>query len=662
MKKVNIGLFFLILILAATSACSPGAQPISPTSKPAQTVQPSATLIVTETPVPLPTNTATLEPTPEPLACTIVFDTDRDANREIYKMAPDGSQVVNLTNQMDANDWAPSWSADGQKIAFVSDRPAENGQGPFIFVMSADGSDQQQASFEDGSDWPDWSPDGSQIVYTAGNDIYITSLTGSGAMNLTNSAEKDTHPHFSPDGRQIAWLAGDDWAWDVFVMNSDGSQVRQITNNHQEADVKWTVDGRLFTGWGWNDREQICQNCVVDANGENIQDAGGKGEVQRYLPFWTENGERVELASGAILTSDEEIYLVGEPFPDFFLNLTNNPAQDSNPDWPANCGPAVKNMPEEEQSESAPTAESTNILLGYAGDDPDQSQRRDNFQQACKELALECLIDDVPALLDKHVSAIIINSDPQRVEQQSEEILSAVNSGTPVFLLDAEIDEPAVYSVTIKHEDWQSIQIDWLIKDMGGQGQMALFDFYADGSDTRKVEEYLKNFQQVQIAANWSGPKQLKDVKPDLSVLFQSNPQIRAVWTNDYYSEIVLGFGDLALPGSQWPALLCDASMEGLYVWKDRLAQYPGMRCLALSNPPGIAYDAAYAAYYLSSGLPLNHQALSGSYGRSLLVEIPAVTNENLQSAIDSLAGKRTSDVYNQLLTPEEIKANWFQP
>ena len=73
----------------------------------------------------------------------------------------------------------------------------------------------------------------------------------------------------------------------------------------------------------------------------DIIEAGGKGELQRFLPFWTLDGDRVECIRGENIFTpdDDEIYLVGEMFPDIFFNLTNNPAADRNPDWPATVRP-----------------------------------------------------------------------------------------------------------------------------------------------------------------------------------------------------------------------------------------------------------------------------------------------------------------------------------
>jgi hypothetical protein len=60
--------------------------------------------------------TATPTETMEPIPCTIAFDSDRDGNQEVYRMAPDGSDTVNLTTNS-ANDFDPVWSPDGKFVA-----------------------------------------------------------------------------------------------------------------------------------------------------------------------------------------------------------------------------------------------------------------------------------------------------------------------------------------------------------------------------------------------------------------------------------------------------------------------------------------------------------------------------------------------------------------
>jgi Tol biopolymer transport system component len=110
---------------------------------------------------------------------------------EIYVMKYDGSDPVNLTNSA-AADYAPGWSPDSQKIVFYRNLGSTNTPNRQIFVMNANGSGQTQLTFNSGQNWfPDWSPDGSKIIfqtyYNAYADIYVMNANGSGVTNITNT-------------------------------------------------------------------------------------------------------------------------------------------------------------------------------------------------------------------------------------------------------------------------------------------------------------------------------------------------------------------------------------------------------------------------------------------------------------------------------------------
>ena len=594
-----------------------------------------------------------------PLPCKITFETDRDGNREIYVMEPDGSNPVNLTNNP-ADDMQPSWSPDGSRIAFVSNRETDGEGGKYVYVMDSNGENIRQLNTENESTWPDWSPDGRMITYTAFGDIYVINADGSGeAVNLTNSPEVDQLSKWSPDSKQILWLSGNSGRFDIFTIDAGGTNKKQLTKNAAVYDATWAVNGRIFGHW--DSKEGGCFNCIMNADGTNITNAGGKGDIANYLPFWTADGHQVEVYAGDHITGNNDIFLVSGIFPDTFLNITNNKSNDTNPDWPTMCGdgrvPTIS-TPAPKENQDPGEKEDPPIKLGYAGNDGWNYMREHGFKKAAEELRVPYEIGTVKDLLSRGVTAIIQDADAVPAEMLADEVKPAIDKGIPVFILDTEADIKGAYIVSINRREWIKASFGWMLKKLGGKGQITYFDHIDQYDDASVIKELVSQYPGIEVIEFQEGDFDPEWVQPQTNDLLVRKPDVKMVWTDGNPDLLIQAMSVSNLPVDKWPLINCDANMAGLEFWAEMEKKNPDFDCVAPVNPPGIAYDAAYAAFYLLGGNQINSAALGGPNKNSLYVPLPVIDRETRQKWYGSM--KKDAFYADELMKPEEIKEKWF--
>jgi Tol biopolymer transport system component len=270
-------------------------------------------------------NTATtdLAPAWSPDGSKIAFASAQpggSVNFNIYIMDADGSNAKTLTTSPD-QEFGPTWSPDGRKIAFERQLP----QGDKIFIMNADGSEQVQLQTGGTvSEYdPDWSPDGRKIAFirsggTINDQIFTINIDGSDLTQLTrdsDSADTDftnASPEWSPDGSKILFSrffgTGLDAKYDVHVMSADGSGVENLTNQPQVHDVQatWSPDGTQIAfvrGECFADVQNPCEIWTMRADGSSQTQITPNDTDDNYSPDWLPLGAGIPLTGGTTGTT-----------------------------------------------------------------------------------------------------------------------------------------------------------------------------------------------------------------------------------------------------------------------------------------------------------------------------------------------------------------------
>ncbi|MGE0460071.1 MAG: Tol-Pal system beta propeller repeat protein TolB [Vicinamibacterales bacterium] len=170
----------------------------------------------------------------------IAFMSNRDGNSEIYVMNRDGSGVRRLTDNP-AIDATPTWSPTGTQIAFTSDRTGS----PQIYVVGADGTGLRRLTYESYADRATWSPAPyNEIAFAAktgpGQDIKILSLADGVTRQITFGEGTNESPAWSPNGRHLAFMSTRAGRSQIFTVDRDGRNLRQITREGNNFTPNWS--------------------------------------------------------------------------------------------------------------------------------------------------------------------------------------------------------------------------------------------------------------------------------------------------------------------------------------------------------------------------------------------------------------------------------------
>ncbi len=266
--------------------------------------------------------------------------------RDIWTVSPEGDDPIRVTEDAHT-DWNPIWPPDGRYLYYSSDRGGsmniwrvrideESGQvqgapepvtlGGFtakwhlnfsadgrriVYVERVEQFNLHRVGFEPAQKSvagnplpitrgfrtaiePRVSPDGGLLAFRAmeeQEDIKIVRTDGTGESRLTDDVFKDRRPQWSPDGKQIAFDSDRSGNYDIWTINSDGSGLRQITDDPDSAFVNatWSPDGT-----------QLAYYASADSADSHVIDVGTPWEEQSPLTIpefrakaWSPDGQRL---------------------------------------------------------------------------------------------------------------------------------------------------------------------------------------------------------------------------------------------------------------------------------------------------------------------------------------------------------------------------------
>ncbi len=155
---------------------------------------------------------------------------------------------------------------------------------------------QQHTLPSDGSDFdPDIGPQGKLLAYSStrhsrNSHLYIKAITGATVTQITDGPANDAQPEFDPSGQKIAFTSDRGGHWDIWVIDVNGRNPIQITNNAMpELHPSWSPDGSSLVFCRVNSDENKSTMWVVDLANPGIKRMIGEG----LFPAWSPKGDKI---------------------------------------------------------------------------------------------------------------------------------------------------------------------------------------------------------------------------------------------------------------------------------------------------------------------------------------------------------------------------------
>jgi TolB protein len=284
----------------------------------------------------LPTALSTLTPLPRPTKehmGRIIFTCTRGDYNQLCMVNADGTGYQQLT-ELEAHSYYPVYSPQGGSVVYASN---QNGGVFDLFLFIFEGSKLIRLTENIGNVIsPSFSPDGSRILFAnraaeGPTSLWTIDTTGENADLLYAAPNTIVAADWSPVGNRIAFAMAVDQpdAYEVFVMNADGTDVRQLTRGLPGigGSLDWSPDGKylLIYAGAPGDKNIFMVDVVAETAAQLTN--GGNNAASSFSP----DGQWI--AFNSLRNNDQaDIFIMRTDGTDL-RQVTNNPEPDWQPQW-----------------------------------------------------------------------------------------------------------------------------------------------------------------------------------------------------------------------------------------------------------------------------------------------------------------------------------------
>ena len=232
----------------------------------------------------------------------------RNKPRQIYSVYPDGSELQQVTH-IPYFHMSPSWSPDGDKLAFTSFKDDK----PEIYVYNFITQNRTQLTFNNtNNSGSNWHPEGNKIVYSGGSDgktsLYsIDSFLGT-ETKLLIKGNIEVEPNYSPDGKYLAYVTNRKGPATVVIRNlmTQEESFPLISPGFSSVSPSWRSDNQTIAFSGYEKKIDTYDVYTYNINSKELRKLTSR-QGDNEKPSWSPDGQYLVFQSNRDLIPDKRI-------------------------------------------------------------------------------------------------------------------------------------------------------------------------------------------------------------------------------------------------------------------------------------------------------------------------------------------------------------------
>ena len=220
----------------------------------------------------------------------IIFSAAAEIDQGLWRVAASGASAARRVVMVGGGAWSPSISSDGQRLVY--EHRTMRSSLWRVGVGAPEGAAERITSSTRGEAWPSYSPDGTRIAFSSDRsgslEIWMADADGSGSVKMTSLEQFSVGSEWSPDGRWIVFQSSGEFGNQLYVVGAAGGGSRPLTGGSEDAlQPSWSPDGEwIYFMSSRSGTKQIWR--LPAAGGEAVQVTRGGGEFARVSPDGSE--------------------------------------------------------------------------------------------------------------------------------------------------------------------------------------------------------------------------------------------------------------------------------------------------------------------------------------------------------------------------------------